>query len=395
MSSNLDVSQLSKESLPEGTFPVSRTADFRVFFEPRVHEGMVGHAKEDKTVESCGVVVGKWEQDQDGPYARVTEFIRCDDATNKFAEVTFTHESWTHINSEMDSKYPDLSIVGWYHSHPDFGIFLSDRDMFIQQNFFSGPGQFAFVVDPVRDTEGLFEWRDNKAELKQHYWIGNEVRTSAAASDPPTDGENRAPAAMAAVGSSQPEAFSGERATGLPLSAILGAMAVFMLGYTLSNWSNRWEREKIIEGAVAHFGVYKLMHMGLDEPLTGARQLAQSVDTRSQTLRDAHLALLKDEPRSEAAKAYGEFTKELGAMRQLLDAINSRYAMSDVERNKLAAIVATKFKELRDPPPAKATSDKSGKQTSGEEKKTSPAGKNSAAPQNESPAKATPAAPGN
>src|SRR6185369_3929322 len=135
-----------------------------------VHSGTHQHAAHDTSVEICGVLVGRWEKDNDGPYAVITEFIRCDNAAQKFAEVTFTHESWAQINREMDTKFQDLRIVGWYHSHPNFGIFLSDRDFFIQQNFFSGPGQIALVIDPVRKIEGVFEWRHGGTAPTPYYW---------------------------------------------------------------------------------------------------------------------------------------------------------------------------------------------------------------------------------
>ncbi len=154
--SGVDIRDLKKEKLSEGKFPVKPKEDFRFHMTEAVHKSIQEHAKADVSVEICGVLVGKWEKDEHGPFALVTENIRCESATSKFAEVTFTHESWSQINKEMDSKYTDLRIIGWYHSHPDFGIFLSDRDVFIHENFFSGPGQVAYVVDPVRDLEGVF-----------------------------------------------------------------------------------------------------------------------------------------------------------------------------------------------------------------------------------------------
>ena len=64
----------------------------------------------------------------------------------------------------MDTKFTDRDIVGWYHSHPNFGIFLSDRDCFIQDHFFNGPGQIAYVVDPVNGVEGVFAWRNGQGQ---------------------------------------------------------------------------------------------------------------------------------------------------------------------------------------------------------------------------------------
>src|SRR5260370_3586797 len=175
-----DVQQLGQQSLSETAFPGGRNQPFRVYFKPEAHEGLWKHAHEHGSVEICGVLVGKWVRDADGPFLLVSDFIRGEAATNKFAEVTFTHETWAKINHEMDTRFADLSIVGWYHSHPDFGVFLSDRDRFIQENFFSGPGQVALVVDPVRKTEGVFVWERGKPALAPHYWISDRVQASTA-----------------------------------------------------------------------------------------------------------------------------------------------------------------------------------------------------------------------
>src|SRR5262249_33117789 len=151
-----DVRQLGEQDLPEAAFPRGEAQDFRVYLTTEVHNEIWSHATADTGVEICGVMVGTWARDAEGAFVNVTGSIRGAAAQNKFAEVTFTHETWARINSEMDQRFADRAIVGWYHTHPDFGIFLSDRDRFIQENFFSGAGQVALVVDPIRKTEGVF-----------------------------------------------------------------------------------------------------------------------------------------------------------------------------------------------------------------------------------------------
>jgi hypothetical protein len=78
--------------------------------------------------------------------------------------VTFTQDTWEHIYAVKDKKYASERIVGWYHSHPGFGIFLSEHDTFIHKNFFSSPGQIAWVYDPHSDEEGCFGWVDERLE---------------------------------------------------------------------------------------------------------------------------------------------------------------------------------------------------------------------------------------
>ena len=57
---------------------------------------------------------------------------------------------------KSQKKNEDLRIVGWWHSHPDFGCFLSSTDVGTQRFFFPESYQVALVVDPVRDYFKFF-----------------------------------------------------------------------------------------------------------------------------------------------------------------------------------------------------------------------------------------------
>src|SRR5207247_9572037 len=66
----------------------------------------------------------------------------------------------------MDQSYPDMRILGWYHTHPGHGIFLSDMDLFIHKHFFNLPWHVAFVFDPQNQEEGLFAWRNSNMAIE-------------------------------------------------------------------------------------------------------------------------------------------------------------------------------------------------------------------------------------
>jgi proteasome lid subunit RPN8/RPN11 len=118
------------------------------------------HARSSGKTEVCGVLIG---QDRD-QRIEVTACIEGQNADEAGAHVTFTQDTWEHIYAVKDKKYPNERIVGWYHSHPGFGIFLSDHDTFIHKNFFSSPGQVAWVFDPHSDEEGCFGWVGGRIE---------------------------------------------------------------------------------------------------------------------------------------------------------------------------------------------------------------------------------------
>jgi proteasome lid subunit RPN8/RPN11 len=57
----------------------------------------------------------------------------------------------------VEQQWGDRIKVGWHHTHPGYGIFLSGYDQFIHNNFFNVPGMFALVVDPRAESLGFFQ----------------------------------------------------------------------------------------------------------------------------------------------------------------------------------------------------------------------------------------------
>jgi proteasome lid subunit RPN8/RPN11 len=256
-----DVSELKDASFPAVPFPGGRQQAFRIFFSPEVHARIWTHARENLAVEVCGVLVGSWGKDEAGPFVAISEAIRGEAATSKFAEVTFTHETWARINQEMDSRFSHLSIVGWYHTHPNFGVFLSDRDVFIQQHFFSGAGQIAHVVDPVRGNEGVFVWHHGKPLPAAHYWVGDRL----IASEPSTHASKTDGAADAAGGE---QAAEPKFAWLLPVATqVLACAALFLLGFLLAGRLSDGERDLLAHNAMSRACLLLGVKPGLRERL--------------------------------------------------------------------------------------------------------------------------------
>lgn len=139
-----------------------RRNEFQVVIAQSVLDEIHNHGHTRLDAEVCGVLVGLPCRDDAGPYLHVEACIRGENATSASANVTFTAETWSHIQAEMDRLHPDRKIVGWYHTHPGFGIFLSGMDLFIHQSFFDLPWQVAFVYDPLGKDEGAFVWEEAK-----------------------------------------------------------------------------------------------------------------------------------------------------------------------------------------------------------------------------------------
>ncbi len=353
-----DVKQLAEEDFPRSEFPAGRRQDFRVFLAEDVHKRIVEHAGENLSVEIGGVLVGRWERDDDGPFAVVSEMIRCDSAASKTAEVTFTHDTWTAINNEMDNRFTELSIVGWYHSHPDFGIFLSDRDAFIQEHFFSGSGQVAYVVDPVRKTEGIFVWRKGKPTPCPHYWIGERIVAASELSPSEPKPDPASSAAAPGVAPPAPEEVPWMRL----LSLVVPYVAVLMIGYLLGGIRSDWDRARMFEGAVAHYGVWKGMRPGLGENLDQVNENLAKIETVLGTLSKQHVDLAGDDS-DETKAAWSEVANGLRSTREFLGKIKGRYSLTPGEAAIVARIIADKMAELQGEKPTEGTGEKAAPKT--------------------------------
>ncbi len=166
----LDISAINASEFPVrelARITGKRSKHFQVIMCRSVLDEIHAHGQSITDAEICGVMVGNVYHDKYGPYLRIHASIRGDKAQGHAAQVTFTDETWTAINEKMDREYADARIVGWYHTHPNFGIFLSGMDLFIQDNFFNLPWQVAFVYDPIRGDEGMFVWRKGKSDREK------------------------------------------------------------------------------------------------------------------------------------------------------------------------------------------------------------------------------------
>ncbi|HVR41629.1 MAG TPA: Mov34/MPN/PAD-1 family protein [Thermoanaerobaculia bacterium] len=165
---NPNVAQPRQRTFPG---PEDARAALRVHFSRRTYADLTVHAKESLEAEVCGVLVGEVCEDDAGLWVDVRAIIRGNAAREARAHVTFTHETWNQIHTALDKDYPDFQIVGWYHTHPGFGVEFSAMDRFIQQNFFSAKTQVAFLTDPLGGDVSLCFNGDGGIEYVSRFWV--------------------------------------------------------------------------------------------------------------------------------------------------------------------------------------------------------------------------------
>lgn len=167
------------------TFPGPRGANaaLRVAIERSAYAELILHAKESLDAEVCGVLVGHVCADDEGRFVHVEAVIRGTAASQGSTHVTFTQATWDAIHTRLEREFPKSRIVGWYHTHPGFGVEFSEMDLFIQRNFFPGAEQIALVTDPLNGAVAIAINGARGIEYLSRFWVDareQEARVPAA-----------------------------------------------------------------------------------------------------------------------------------------------------------------------------------------------------------------------
>lgn len=140
--------------------------DIQVYLYNRAKQAILEHAKMTSEREVGGALVGDvYKHRRPGQaelyaYIEITNAVRGGFTLGSSGSLTFTPDTWSQMLLEVEDSFPNQRIVGWYHTHPRLGVFLSEADRFIQNSFFDEGGQLALVVD--------------HANVRGRFFIGSE-----------------------------------------------------------------------------------------------------------------------------------------------------------------------------------------------------------------------------
>lgn len=174
---NENVDEAPSVQLPMNflTFGEIENDDVKVYIKQDVYKALEKLAASDTTKELGSIILGEYCQEHGKTHVIISQYIEAKYTDASASTLTFTHETWDYVHTEHERRYPDKKIIGWQHTHPNYGIFLSNYDMFIQENFFNLPFQVAYVIDPIQNLRGFFQWKNGRIEKLKGYYIYDDV----------------------------------------------------------------------------------------------------------------------------------------------------------------------------------------------------------------------------
>ena len=123
------------------------------------------HSTSEMDDEVGGALVGLLCMDRDSgeQFVVVQHMLPARHTRQGSVYLTFTQDTIVDFHEEIEKNYNGKRIVGWYHTHPRMGIFLSHYDTWLHNNFFPEAWQVALVVEPHKALAGFFVRRDDGA----------------------------------------------------------------------------------------------------------------------------------------------------------------------------------------------------------------------------------------
>jgi proteasome lid subunit RPN8/RPN11 len=106
--------------------------------------------------EALGLLVGDWAQDPEGAPFSVAMDAPTGPLEGSPVSARFTPEGLAEVARSLAGIRYDYVVVGWYHSHPGLGVFMSDLDLRTQRAGFPHAHQVALVVDPGPGVAAAF-----------------------------------------------------------------------------------------------------------------------------------------------------------------------------------------------------------------------------------------------
>ncbi|MEM0475210.1 MAG: Mov34/MPN/PAD-1 family protein [Candidatus Norongarragalinales archaeon] len=122
-------------------------------------------------IEAIGLLAGEagvWEGRE---FAVITDYLA---GKNKSTAATtrLEREGIAEIAAQLsENKNDGKIIVGWIHSHPGYGCFMSAADEAAQRAFFTEKFSVAIVVDPLSGEKKVFKLDENGCAREASYAV--------------------------------------------------------------------------------------------------------------------------------------------------------------------------------------------------------------------------------
>lgn len=165
---------LSEKCVLHGTEPAA--GQVQVIVGQAALQQIAAHSDSNLRSELGGALLGHAYRHKSTVFVHVTAALPAVSGDHGPIHFTFSADSWSQLQRDRAEQYPDLAIVGWFHTHPGLGVFYSGDDVVVHSAAFTLPWHVGLVVDPVRQEACFFGWTGGSLQPFDGFyeWTGEQ-----------------------------------------------------------------------------------------------------------------------------------------------------------------------------------------------------------------------------
>jgi len=153
-----------------------KTETAPLFFNNTVLKKAVEHVKSNLSCEMGGLFLGhRYRTRDESVFVVVNEFIPAHHGEATRVEIQITHDDAREALDAVALRGLEEEIVGWLHSHPNMPAAPSPQDINAMPAYQINSGQFAMIIDPVRNEIGIFRLKEGEPTNEGGFMVTGNI----------------------------------------------------------------------------------------------------------------------------------------------------------------------------------------------------------------------------
>ncbi|HHW67502.1 MAG: hypothetical protein PWP07_153 [Epulopiscium sp.] len=141
-----------------------------IYLEDYVYTYLYQYSKLNRGEEKGAALVGYYTEEFGEKMAIINGAIQFKSSLAE-DKVLLTDEVLNEVKAKLNKYFPDRELMGWMHTQPGYGIFLTTQDIRLQKQFFGKPYQTLMIIDPIENMEAFFLWDKEEVRSAEGYYI--------------------------------------------------------------------------------------------------------------------------------------------------------------------------------------------------------------------------------
>lgn len=144
----------------------------RIYLRYQLFRNLEDFALRNTSQEQAGLLLGS--------HTKENTWIKIEEAVEvKPNRGSFPESVWRDAFAQASRRYPGMSVVGWFHSHPGSGTSLTPKEEEIHRKFFPKQTQAVYIIDPVVRERNFHVWEEGKLKGASGFRIFGKTETPA------------------------------------------------------------------------------------------------------------------------------------------------------------------------------------------------------------------------